>query len=484
MDKKIRKGLTFDDVLMVPSHSKVVPSEVVLETRLTKNISMPAPLISADMDTVTESAMAITLAKNGGIGIIHRNMSIDKQSDMIDEVKYTLNAYIENPICLMPDHTLRLLNSKMEEYGSRFSSFIITDRDGTLQGLITKDKTKFFDDDSIHLRDIMVDAFSIDRSVDVNEAYRIMKEQRISKLIITDPDKKVIGLYCWSDVSDIVKGINPIYNRDSKGQLRVGASIGVHDYERAEALLKKNVDVLLVGTAHGHSENVGETVRELKNNFGDYQFDVIAGNVATAEGAKYLADSGADAIKVGVGPGSICTTRIVAGVGVPQITAIMEAAESYGVPVIGDGGIRYSGDIVKAIVAGAETVMIGSMFGGTEESPGETIIYQGEKFKAYRGMGSEGAMKDHQGSRERYKQGEKFVPEGIEGMVSLKGTAEDIIFQLLGGLRSGMGYAGSRTIEELRQAEFIQITGAGLRESHPHDITITKEAPNYNRGDK
>ncbi len=483
-------ALTFNDVLLVPQHSTVVPKDTSLETRITKNVKLKIPIASADMDTVTEAKMAIAMAKSGGIGFIHRNMSIARQAEEVDKVKFTLNALIEKPVCLNEGSTLEDYFAIVKKYDERFSSFIITDSEGQLKGLITKDQVKFFTENerkNARLPEVMLkNPFSIDRKVDVGEAYKLMREKRLSKLIITDEKGKVTGLYCWTDVKNIVENANPMFNRNEKGNLIVGASIGVHDYARAEALLKKGVDIILVGTAHGDSDNVGNTVTELKKNFSSYKFDVLAGNVATKEGAEYLKKCGADGIKVGIGPGSICTTRIISGFGVPQLTAVYYSClGAEDIPVCADGGLKYSGDMAKAIAVGASAVMCGSLFAATQESPGEVQIVQGKPFKVYRGMGSLEAMKDHRQSQERYKQSgslDKLVPEGVTGTVPMKGKVEDMLFQLAGGIRSSLGYGGAKDISEFQsKSKLVVQTNSGQIESHPHDINITSEPPNYQK---
>ena len=480
--------VTFDDVLLQPGMSSVLPADVCLETRVTRNVPLNIPIVGADMDRVTESRLAIALAMEGGIGIIHRNMTIEAQADEVDDVKFRLNKLIETPICLRPDDTLGDLYAKMEEYDNRFSSFIITDVDGRLVGLVTRYETKYYDqkkDSGMPLKSIMVpNPFSIDRKVDVKEAYEIMKREKRSKLIITDNEGNVVGLYCWRDAKDIVENENPMFNRDERGQLRVGACIGVGEYERAERLLQKHVDIILVGTAHGHSEKVGNTVRELKKQFTRYNFDVLAGNVATEEGARYLAGCGADGVKVGLGPGSICKTRIVAGVGVPQVTAAYKSVKGImagapDLPICADGGLRGSGDIAKALGTGAANVMCGSLLAGTNESPGEIIVIGDRRFKDYRGMGSISAMRDFAQSRDRYKQGSgKTVAEGEEGLVPLRGSVHEVVAELVGGIKSGFGYVGAADMAEFHaKAMFRRQTYAGKIESQPHDIKLISEIP-------
>lgn len=479
------EGLTFDDVLLIPGYSEVVPRDVNLKTRLSTNVRLNVPLVSADMDTVTEHELARVLAQEGGIGFIWKHPYAEAQADEVSKVKYTFNARIDTPICIGEDKTLEDVLKTLDKYDNRFSSLIVTNSDGKVVGLVTDNRTQFASNlDKV--KDFMVkDPVTSEEEYNVHQAYDFMKERKIGKLILVNPDGTVKGLYCWNDVKEIVEKINPNYNRDKRGQLIVGANVGVRDFERAELLLRKHCDLLLVGTAHGHSKNVIETVRELKSQFKSYEFDVVAGNIATYEGAKDLFEAGADAVKVGVGPGSICTTRIIAGVGVPQITAVYEAARAaaeYDKPIIADGGIKYSGDITKAIAMGAESVMMGSIFAATEEAPGDEITVHGRRYKQYRGMGSLGALASSESSKERYGQkgAEKLVPEGVEGRVPLKGKVSEIIYQLIGGLRSGMGYVGAESIKDLQEkGRLLRISNAGQKESHPHDVEITKEAPNY-----
>jgi len=492
------EALTFDDVTLRPLRSRILPSEVNLETRLSRNIPLNAPLVSADMDTVTEYDMAIELAKQGGIGFLWKDPSIENQENNVDRVKYAFNARIDNPVCINENQTLGEVAELLGKYDHRFSSLIVLDSNGKVVGLLTKDKTQFSIRNSEKVRDFMIrNPITTGRSFNLHQAYDFMRKSQVAKLILVNPDGTPKGLYCWKDVEDIVEKMTPTYNRDKRGQLRVGANVGVMGktreekkrfYERVERLLLRHCDVILVGTAHGDSDNVINTVRELKRYFSRrYDFDVIAGNVATAEGAKDLCEAGADGVKVGVGPGSICTTRVISGCGIPQITAVYEAssvAARFGVPVNSDGGIKFSGDIPKALGAGASSIMIGSLFAATEESPGEIIIHKGKKYKEYRGMGSLGAMKDSQDAAERYGQKkvpkDKLVSEGIEGRVPLRGSVGEVIFQLMGGLRAGMGYLGAMSIEEVhKRARFMRVSNAGLRESHPHDVEIITEAPNY-----
>jgi IMP dehydrogenase len=479
--EKIRGfGITFDDILLVPSYSEVVPAEVSVATKLTRNISINVPLCSSPMDTVTESAMAIALAKHGGIGIIHKNMSVEDQSKEVATVKRSANGIITDPITLRPDLPVSRAKEIMRLHN--VSGVPITLENGKLVGILTRRDLRFLEQSETLIADVMTrdGLVTATGKVTLAEAEKILTAKKVEKLLLVDESYILEGLITIKDI-DMMNRF-PDACKDELGRLRVGAAVGVHDYERIERLIATDVDVLVVDSAHGHSANVIDTVREIKKRF---SIDVIAGNIATQDGCRSLIDAGADAVKVGIGPGSICTTRVVSGIGVPQVTAIMnanEVAEPAGVPVIADGGIRFSGDIAKAIASGAHSVMIGGLFAGLAESPGSMILYQGRSFKTYRGMGSIGAME--RGSSERYRQANdgprKMVPEGVEGRVPFKGPLGDFVFQLVGGLRAGMGYCGTRTIEELRKdARFIQVTTASVRESHPHDIAITQESPNY-----
>lgn len=480
MAEVIKEALTFDDVLLVPAKSEVLPKEVDVSTKLTNKIKLNIPLMSAGMDTVTESKMAIAIAREGGIGIIHKNMSIDKQASEVDKVKRSEHGVIVDPFYLSPDHTIRDALELMERY--HISGVPIT-VNGKLVGIITNRDIRFEDDLSKKISEVMTKEGLVTAPVGTTlaEAQKILKKHKIEKLPLVDEDFNLKGLITIKDIEKSIKYPNAA--KDSKGRLLAGAAVGVTKdmMERVAALVNAGVDVIVVDTAHGHSKGVIEAVEKIKGAYPDVQ--LIAGNVATKEAAEDLIKAGADCVKVGIGPGSICTTRVVAGVGVPQLTAIMdcaEAADKYGIPIIADGGIKYSGDIVKALAAGASVVMIGSLFAGTEESPGEMEIYQGRSFKVYRGMGSMGAMAS--GSKDRYFQedAKKLVPEGVEGRVPFKGPLSETIYQLIGGLRAGMGYCGAKDLEALRRnARFVKITSAGLKESHPHDIMITKEAPNY-----
>ncbi|HHV07427.1 MAG TPA: IMP dehydrogenase [Firmicutes bacterium] len=477
----IEEGLTFDDVLLEPARSEVLPREVQLDTMFTRNIRLNIPLVSSAMDTVTEARLAIALAREGGIGIVHKNMPIERQAEEVDKVKRSESGVIVDPFCLSPEHRVAAALEIMERY--HISGVPIIDPDGYLVGIITNRDVRFEEDYSRPIVDVMTKDSLITAPVGttLERAKEILKQHKIEKLPLVDEHYRLKGLITIKDIEKARR--YPGAAKDDMGRLRVGAAVGVaHDtIERARALVRAGVDVLVVDTAHGHHVGVLEMVSRLKSEFSGVE--IVAGNVATAAGTADLIAAGADAVKVGVGPGSICTTRVVAGIGVPQITAIANArkeADKQGVPIIADGGIKFSGDIAKALAAGAACVMIGNLFAGTEESPGETVIFQGRSYKVYRGMGSLGAMKE--GSSDRYFQEnvEKLVPEGIEGRIPYKGSLSDTVYQLIGGLRAGMGYVGAATLTELRQkARFVRITTAGLRESHPHDVAITKEAPNY-----
>ena len=484
VEKLLREGLTFDDVLLVPDYSEVLPHEVDVSTHITKDIKLNIPIVSAAMDTVTEARLAIALAREGGMGIIHRNMPIREQAREVEKVKKSESGMILNPVTVRPEATVREALEIMERY--RISGVPVVDEDEKLVGILTNRDLRFIKptdyDKPVSVFMTKEDLITAQEGITLEEATEILQKYKVEKLPIVDREGRIKGLIT---IKDIVKRKKyPNACKDELGRLRVGAAVGTGEdtLDRVSALVEAEVDLIVVDTAHGHSKRVIETVRRIKESFPD--IEVVAGNVATAEGTKALIEAGADAVKVGVGPGSICTTRIVAGVGVPQITAIMEAysvAKDYGVPIIADGGIRYSGDIVKALAAGASVVMLGNLLAGTEEAPGETIYYQGRAYKVYRGMGSLGAMMSRLSS-DRYGQDqmEKYVPEGIEGRVPYKGKLSDVVYQLVGGLRSGMGYTGCRTIRELQErAKFVRITWAGYRESHVHDVQITKEAPNY-----
>jgi IMP dehydrogenase len=477
------EALTFDDVLLVPAQSAVVPRDTDVRTHLTKRIPLNCPIVSAAMDTVTETNLAVAMAREGGVGILHRNMSIERQVDMVETVKRSQSGMIVDPITLPPDRPIREALEVMARY--HISGIPVTEEDGSLVGILTNRDLRFEDDLERPIRELMTkdELITVPVGTTLEEARRILHRHRIEKLLVVDDDYALQGLIT---VKDILKRIeHPNTSEDDLGRLRVGAAVGTGAsmMERAEALVEAEVDVLCIDSAHGHSHGVLHALERLRERFPDT--DIVAGNVVTAEGAQALIERGADAIKVGVGPGSICTTRVVTGAGMPQITAVTEcaaAAEPHGVPVIADGGIKYSGDIAKAITAGADAVMIGSLFAGTKESPGERILYEGRTYKAYRGMGSMGAMKGKTADRYFQADARKPVPEGIEGMVPYKGPLSDLLHQLVGGLRSGMGYCGCRTLDDLHErARFVRITSAGLKESHPHDVVITKEAPNYER---
>lgn len=476
----IGDGITFDDVLLVPAYSEIIPNQVDLSTQLTKTIKLNIPMMSAGMDTVTEHRMAIAMARQGGIGVIHKNMSIAAQAEEVDKVKRSENGVITDPFYLSPEHTLEDANNLMAKF--RISGVPITEGK-KLVGIITNRDLKFETDFNKKIKDSMTSEELITAPVGItlSEAKEILAKARKEKLPIVDQDGNLKGLITIKDIEKQIK--YPLSAKDSQGRLLCAAAVGITNniLERVDALVKAKVDAIVIDSAHGHSANVINTVRMVKEKYPELQ--VIAGNVATAEATKALIEAGVDAVKVGIGPGSICTTRVVAGIGVPQITAIMDsykAAKEYGVPIIADGGIKYSGDMTKAIAAGANVCMMGSIFAGCDESPGDFELFQGRKYKVYRGMGSIAAMEN--GSKDRYFQADakKLVPEGVEGRVAYKGTVEDTVFQLMGGLRSGMGYCGAQTIEVLKETgKFVKITAASLKESHPHDIHITKEAPNY-----
>lgn len=484
-DRIAYKGLTFDDVLLEPGYSELLPGEVQVASRLTRRVALSTPILSSPMDTVTESDMAIAMAQEGGIGVIHKNMPIERQALEVDRVKRSEHGVIVDPLTLPPSATVAEAKRLMRE---RNVGGVPVTENGRLRGILTNRDLRFLDKTDVPIETVMTreKLVTAPENTTLEQAQRILRENKVEKLLLIDENYHLKGLIT---IKDIDKNLRfPRASKDARGRLRVGAAVGVFDFERAEALIRGGVDVLVVDSAHGHSRNVVESVRELKRRF---DIELVAGNVATEEGAKDLVRAGADGVKVGIGPGSICTTRIISGVGVPQLTAIAAAARAVkgsDVPVIADGGIRYSGDIVKALAAGAHTVMLGGLLAGLDESPGEMILYQGRSFKRYRGMGSLGAMA--QGSSERYRQpatGEdgkterqKLVPEGVEGRVPYKGPLHGLLYQLVGGLRAGMGYLGVRTIEELRtNARFIEISAATVRENHPHDIAITQEAPNY-----
>jgi IMP dehydrogenase len=480
-NKFVKEGLTFDDVLLVPAKSEILPRDVDLSTKLSETVKLNIPLISAGMDTVTESALAVAIARQGGLGIIHKNMSIDQQAEEVDRVKRSESGVITNPFSLKPHEPVYRAEDIMAKY--RISGVPIVDEHNHLVGIITNRDMRFVHDYSIPIAEVMTKENLVTAPVGttLKDAELILQKHKIEKLPLVDENKVLKGLITIKDIEKAIQFPNAA--KDSQGRLLAGAAVGVSKdtFERAEALVAHGIDCLVVDTAHGHSQGVLNTVRELRAKYRD--LTIVAGNVATGDATRALIEAGASVVKVGIGPGSICTTRVVAGIGVPQITAIYDcatAAREYNVPIIADGGIKYSGDLAKAIGAGANVIMIGSLFAGCEESPGESEIYQGRRFKVYRGMGSLGAMKE--GSKDRYFQEneKKLVPEGIEGRVAYKGPLSEVIFQLIGGLRAGMGYCGTANLQALREnSQFIRITGAGLIESHPHDIQITKEAPNY-----
>lgn len=484
-EKVIAEGLTYDDVLLVPAYSEVLPRQTRLNTRFSRNIELQIPFVSAAMDTVTESEMAIAIAREGGIGVIHKNMSIEDQAKQVSKVKRAENGMIYDPITIKRGSPVGQALRLMEEY--HIGGIPVVDEEGKLAGIVTNRDLRFENNMSKLVDDVMTsqNLVTTTTQTDLRSATRILQENKIEKLPVVDIDGKLIGLITYRDI--VKTKDKPMACKDAKGRLRVAAGVGVtaDTLERMEALIGAGVDAIVIDTAHGHSKGVVDRLCEAKASFKGV--DIIVGNVATGEAALMLARAGADAIKVGIGPGSICTTRVVAGVGVPQLSAIYDVSQALrgtGIPMIADGGLRYSGDVVKALAAGGDSVMIGSLVAGTEESPGETIILNGRKFKTYRGMGSLEAMEN--GSKDRYFQAEvvetkKLVPEGIAGRVPYKGTVEEVLYQLVGGLRSGMGYCGAATIEALHNAKFTRITAAGVMESHPHDVTITSEAPNYSR---
>lgn len=486
-DKIMMDGLTFDDVLLVPAYSEVLPKEVQLKTKFSRHIEMNAPFVSAAMDTVTESAMAIAIAREGGIGVIHKNMSIEEQAHQVAIVKRAENGMIYDPVTIRRGKTVRDALEMMRSY--HIGGIPVVDEDGHLVGIVTNRDLRFERRLDKAIDEVMTheNLVTTHARTDLAAAAQILQEHKIEKLPVVDANNKLVGLITYKDITKAKD--KPMACKDEKGRLRVAAGVGVtaDTMERLEALVTAGADAVVIDTAHGHSKGVVEKLREAKAAFPN--IDIVVGNVATAAAAKLLVDNGADAVKVGIGPGSICTTRVVAGVGVPQLSAVYDVfsvLKDTDVPLIADGGLRYSGDVVKALAAGGSSVMVGSLVAGTEESPGETIIFNGRKFKSYRGMGSLEAMEQKNGSKDRYFQSDttdvkKLVPEGIAGRVPYKGTVQEVIYQLMGGLRSGMGYCGAATIEELHHAKFVRITNAGVLESHPHDISITSEAPNYSR---
>lgn len=485
-DKFAGDGLTFDDVLLLPAYSQILPRDTDLRTRVTRNISINIPILSAAMDTVTEANLAIAMAREGGVGVLHKNMTIERQAQEVRKVKRSESGLITDPITLRPDAKVAEAFAIMSE--NKIGGIPITDPSGLLVGILTNRDLRFCKDKNMLIKDLMTKdrLITAPEKTTLKEAEDILHEYRIEKLPVVDKNGRLVGLITYKDITKVKN--YPNSSKDMAGRLRVAAAVGVTKdmMDRMEALVAVGVDFVCVDTAHGHSQGVLDSIKHLKNTF--KHIDIVGGNVATGAGAKALADAGVDAVKVGVGPGSICTTRVVAGVGVPQLSAIYDASlalKGSGVPVIGDGGIRYTGDIVKALAAGANSIMAGSFFAGTEESPGKTIILEGRKFKTYRGMGSLEAMQE--GSKDRYFQDveddiKKLVPEGIVGRVAYKGTLSEVIYQFVGGLRAGMGYCGANNIESLQKtAQFVRITAAGVNESHPHDVTITNEAPNYSR---
>ena len=485
-DRVKMDGLTFDDVLLIPAYSEVLPNSVDLSTKFSRNITLNVPLVSAAMDTVTESQLAIAIAREGGIGVIHKNMSIEEQARQVHTVKRAENGMIYDPVTIKVGSTVNDALNMMKEY--KIGGIPVVDEDMTLVGIVTNRDLRFERDLQRKVEEVMTkeNLVTTTQSTNLEEAAEILQNHKIEKLPVVDKDGKLIGLVTYKDITKAKDKPNAC--KDALGRLRVAAGIGVtgDSLQRAEALVKAGVDAIVIDTAHGHTKGVVNVLKEVKAKFPS--IDVVVGNIATGEAAKYLVENGADGVKVGIGPGSICTTRVVAGIGVPQLTAVYDVAkalEGTGVPLIADGGIRYSGDIVKALAAGGSSVMLGGMFAGVEESPGETIIFNGRKYKSYRGMGSLEAME--KGSKDRYFQGNvsdarKLVPEGIAARVPYKGSLYEVVYQMLGGLRAGMGYCGAKNIDVLHQAKFTRITNAGVAESHPHDVAITSEAPNYSRG--
>ncbi len=481
------EGLTFDDVSLVTLYADFLPDEADISSRFTRNVKLNIPFASAAMDTVTESKMAIAMARLGGIGVIHKNLTVERQAEEVRKVKNYLNGIISHPVVFRADQTVEEMLEAKRINRYSFSGFPIVDNDGKLIGILTSRDIKFLTDYRMKISDCMTrnPVFSQD-GTSMKDAYKMMLKNKIGKLPLVDKEGRLTGLYSFLDVKSLLDNQDPDYNRDARHQLRVAAAVGPYNEDRIEALVNADADVLVVDTAHGHSKGVIETVAWIKKNYGD-RVDVVGGNIATAAAAKALADAGADGIKVGIGPGSICTTRVVAGVGVPQLTAVYNAAKAVpsDLPIIADGGIKQSGDVAKALAVGASAVMMGSAFAGTSESPGEVVLHQGRSCVVYRGMGSLGAMKTGKGSRERYGQAdvdsdEKLVPQGIEGLVPFRGPVQNVVIQFAGGVRYSFGYCGARTMDEFHsKAEVVRVTSAGLREAHPHDVTIAKDAPNY-----
>jgi IMP dehydrogenase len=485
-DKFIGEGLTYDDVLLIPAYSEILPRDVKIASKFSRNITLNTPIVSAAMDTVSESAMAIAIAREGGIAVLHKNMSIEAQAKEVRSVKRSESGMILDPVTLL--HTSKVADAKKMMNDYRIGGIPVVDRDGKLIGIVTNRDLRFIKDNTLSVDDVMTKEGLIvtKKNTSLAQAEEILQKHKIEKLPVVDENNVLVGLITYRDIIKV--RVQPNANKDSFGRLRVAAGVGVTGdvMERVNALVVAGVDAVVLDTAHGHTKGVVDTLKTIKAKHAN--LDVVVGNIATAEAAKYLVEAGADGLKVGIGPGSICTTRIIAGVGVPQLTAVMmvaNAVKGSGVPVIADGGIRYTGDIVKAISAGAHSVMLGSLLAGTEESPGETIIFEGRKYKAYRGMGSIDAMKA--GSKDRYFQDieddvQKLVPEGIVGRVDYKGALAEVMYQFIGGLKAGMGYCGSKDIETLQEkSQFVRITNAGMTESHPHDVTITRESPNYSR---
>lgn len=481
------EGLTFDDVLLIPAYSEVLPRNVDLSTRFSRRIELKVPVVSAAMDTVTEAKMAISIAREGGIGVIHKNMTIAEQAKQVGIVKRAENGMISNPVTIRPEAKVSDALALMAEY--KIGGIPVVDASGYLVGIVTNRDLRFQRDLTTRIESVMTseNLVTTSRSTDLEAAADILQQHKIEKLPVVDKDNKLVGLLTYKDITKAKD--KPMASKDAQGRLRVAAGVGVTAdvFDRIDALVEAGVDAIVIDTAHGHSKGVIDTLKEAKKRYKD--IDIIVGNIATGEAALALVEAGADAVKVGIGPGSICTTRVIAGVGVPQLSAIYDVAKALrgtGVPVIADGGIRYSGDIVKALAAGANTIMAGSLLAGVEESPGETIIFNGRKFKSYRGMGSLEAME--KGSKDRYFQDvegdvKKLVPEGIAARVPFKGSLYEVVYQMIGGLRAGMGYCGAETINDLHNAKFTRITNAGVAESHPHDVSITSEAPNYSRGE-
>ncbi len=482
-----QEGLTFDDISLITQYADFLPAEADISTRFSRHVKLNIPFASAAMDTVTESRMAIAMARLGGIGVIHKNLTPERQAEEVRKVKYYLNGLIRHPAVFRPEQTVEEMLNEKRARKYTFSGFPIVDGNGVLVGMVTARDIKFLTDCKVKIKDVMTaNPISASKDTSMQQAYRMMLDNKIGKLPLVDKSGKLCALYSFFDVKTLLANEEPDYNRDDRHQLRVAAAVGPYDFQRIQALVDASADVLVVDTAHGHTKGVIETVREIKKIYGD-RIDVVAGNIATGEAAKALADAGADGIKVGIGPGSICTTRVVAGVGIPQVTAVYRASQCVpsDLPVIADGGIKQSGDVVKALAVGASSVMMGSALAGTSESTGEVVLHQGRSCVVYRGMGSLEAMKHGKGSRERYGQPDvdddtKLVPQGIEGLVPFRGPVQNVIRQYAGGVRYAFGYCGTRNIAELHErARIIRVSAAGLREAHPHDVTMLKDAPNY-----